>query len=60
MTRGLPPKAATWLLHWASEARTTDTPPEANTKDVSETARNNDLNMKFPIFLCEEVPAFYP
>jgi len=39
---------------WASEATATDVPPEANTKAVSEAAMNNDLNMKFPIFLCEE------
>ena len=39
---------------WASEARATDAPAEANTKAVSETPRNNDLNMKFPVFLFEE------
>src|SRR5450759_447093 len=38
---------------WASEARATDAPPETNTKAVNEVAMNNDLNMKFPIFLCE-------
>src|SRR5882672_8797055 len=38
---------------WASEATATDVPPEANTKAVSEAAMNNDLNMKFPFFLCE-------
>jgi hypothetical protein len=38
---------------WASDARATDAPPEANTKPVSEAVMKNDLNMKFPIFLSE-------
>jgi hypothetical protein len=42
---------------WASEARATDPPPEANTKVVSEAAMNNDLNMKYPIFLVRSKPA---